>query len=135
MGDYGVKISLPSYDVKTANLQQTAFSSKYPIFKIAFSGSLNLTVGPGSGSAYSNFNITFTHDLGYIPAFYCYSSADDISKRQMLDFSSSFGGFFGHHVPIYARMTTTQLMINGDVYDNVSKQITIHYFIFVDSGE
>lgn len=128
MGDYGLKISLPGHDVGTATLQQIAFSSKYPLFKIGFSGSLNITVPSGSPGT---TNVTFSHNLNYIPAFKAYGNPNS-NQRITLDFASSFGG--GNTVYLRARMTTTQLIIYGENYKASSQAATIYYYIFIDPG-
>jgi hypothetical protein len=62
MGDYGIKVSLPGYNVKTCADRQLAFSSSFKGLKIVKSGKLN--VGDSG---------TVAHNLGYIPAFNVFS--------------------------------------------------------------
>jgi len=63
MTDYGIKVSRPGYDVKTATPEQLAFSSKYSTFKIHARDSGTVNSASGGGLA------TIAHGLGYTPAF------------------------------------------------------------------
>lgn len=69
--NYGVKITEAGYGVATATIENIAFSSAYPFFKVYSDSSsgLNLALNATSGS------ITFSHSLGYVPAFMLYSTA------------------------------------------------------------
>ena len=71
MNDFGIKISQPGYDVKTAPKERLVFSSKYDTLKLFKSGSGSQAVpaatapwGP-SGTA----TVTIAHNLSYKPAF------------------------------------------------------------------
>lgn len=61
--NYGIKISRPSYDVKTATPEQLSFSSKYSTFKIHSRGSGTVNSSTSGGL------VTIPHGLGYTPAF------------------------------------------------------------------
>lgn len=56
MADWGLKISKPGYDVKTCTKDQLVFDSELNTMKVAY-------------SAAPVANGTYTHGLGYIPAF------------------------------------------------------------------
>jgi len=62
MTDYGIKVSQPGYDVKTATPSQLVFSSKYQTLKIHSQGSGTVTHSGGRIA-------TINHNLGYIPQF------------------------------------------------------------------
>lgn len=65
--DYGIKISKPGFDVKTANDKDLVFSSKFDTFKVAASGT-------GSFTANGALQIAeIAHSLGYTPAFFVFS--------------------------------------------------------------
>ena len=62
MGDYGIKVSQPGYDVATATPSQLVFSSKYKTLKVHAQGSGAMTHTGGR-------TITIPHNLGYVPLF------------------------------------------------------------------
>lgn len=135
MGNYGMKISQNGVAVESATLQQTAFSSSYPLFKIAFSGALNVTVpAMPNANQTGQASVTFTHNLGYIPAWRCYSYANAAqTQRQALDMIN-FNGNVGTDIYIVAEMTSTTLTIRVINWDTVSHSINIAYLIYVDPG-
>ncbi len=69
MADYGIKVSQPGYDVKTATPSQLSFSSKYQQLKVYSQGSGTLTE---SGSRMATIN----HGLGYVPMFIVHNTLD-----------------------------------------------------------
>jgi hypothetical protein len=75
---YGIKISLPGYDVKTATPEQLALSSDYISPKLrlnqspAHAGIVSYTV-PTSFAAFTTVNIlTVNHGYSYTPAALCH---------------------------------------------------------------
>ena len=127
MTDYGFKVSQPGYDVKTATIQQIAYTSQYPIFKAKYSGTLTLVMAASITSS-----VSFSHNLGYIPAFRCYGNPSTLSQQRLCDFASNFGS--GNSCYIRARITTTQLIIYGDNTKASSQSTIIYYYIYSDSG-
>ncbi len=69
--NYGVKITEDGYGVASANIENIAFSSAYPFFKVYSDTTAGLTI-PLLSTAES---LTFNHSLGYVPAFMLYSTA------------------------------------------------------------
>lgn len=68
MGSYGIKISRPGFDVRTAAPHELAFSSKYKTLKIHDTGSGTLT--------HSSRTVTIPHGLGYVPFFLVHTQLD-----------------------------------------------------------
>jgi hypothetical protein len=68
MGNYGIKISRPGFDVRTALPHQLSFSSAYKTLKIASQGGGTLTQT-------SNL-VTIPHNLGYVPFFLVHTQID-----------------------------------------------------------
>ncbi|MEI7478574.1 MAG: hypothetical protein WCJ81_09190 [bacterium] len=64
MSEYGVKVSLPGYDVKTAPDYKISFNSQWPTLKIIASGRIDIPQGS------SNPYVLYSHNLGYPPFFY-----------------------------------------------------------------
>jgi len=66
MANYGIKMSKPGKDVKTAGLKDLIFLSTKPVLKIKQSGTGSISY-THDGS--SNDILVATHSLGYIPMF------------------------------------------------------------------
>lgn len=92
MSDYGIKISEPGYDVKTAEDKNLSLKTDLEMLKVFMSGSVNL-----SGDQ------EITHNLGYIPQFLVYTY--DGVKTYMAT------GHVGYAV---AKSDTTKLYIEDD---------------------
>lgn len=69
-GDFGLLVSQPGIDVKSAGLNQLIFDSRYPVNSFPIYKIFDVTVAAGSGSPSSPGSYTTTHTsggLGYIP--------------------------------------------------------------------
>jgi len=128
MADYGLKIALSGNDVGTAGLQQLAFSSQFPIYKIALSGNISFTCPASDGTNKTTAIGTVSHNLGYFPAFRCYAYTDSgATRRQSLDLNAN---------PIFlnSRCTTTNLLIYGYNSGTVNFTAKVFYYIYADAG-
>ncbi|MCR4306244.1 MAG: hypothetical protein NUV73_04135 [Candidatus Daviesbacteria bacterium] len=65
--DYGMKVSKPGFDVKTAADKDLVFSSKFDTFKVHSTGIGSFTANGALQTA------TIAHTLGYLPAFFVFS--------------------------------------------------------------
>lgn len=66
MGDFGLKISKPGFNVGTAGLGDLIMQSNFPILKVQSEGTGSISV-PNDGATH---NVTVgTHSLGYQPLF------------------------------------------------------------------
>ena len=73
MANYGIKISQPGYDVKTAPKERLVFSSQYDTLKLFKSGSGTVSVPLDVGLFTAGTRtVEITHNLGYKPAFWVY---------------------------------------------------------------
>lgn len=61
--NYGMKVSKPGIDVKTATDPQLVFSSKFDTFRVHSTGIGSFTANGALQTA------TIAHSLGYVPAF------------------------------------------------------------------
>ena len=84
MGDHGIKVSQPGYDVKTATPSQLVFSSKYQTLKVKQQGSGAITDSGGR-------SVTIAHNLGYVPMFLVHSQIDPL-------YSSVFGSYTDYFI-------------------------------------
>lgn len=73
MSNFGIKISQPGYDVKTADKERLVFSSQYDTLKIAKSGSGTQVVAHVDDIfTAGKETVEITHELGYEPAFFVF---------------------------------------------------------------
>lgn len=72
MTDFGIEVSQPGHDVRTASPSNLAFSSKYQTLKIHQQGSGTMTHSGGR-------TVTINHNLGYVPQFLVHSQLDQYS--------------------------------------------------------
>jgi hypothetical protein len=131
---YGIKISLPGFDAKTATTEQLAVTSDKSMLKQERKGSTTYTF---SGSPASATILTVTHNLGYVPAAICSWYRSSINQGAMLPYFA-FGANFGDEI-IFFEMTTTQFFIkyvsNDITPTNRNGQVwTFDYTIWYDQA-
>lgn len=105
MGNYGIKISKEGYDVKSAALENLILHSKYPFLKAKLQGSFSISI-TGTGT----FTNTFTHNLGYHPAYVHLASVDPNNTGRRFFGRSSADGPSGS-LTIDSYTTTSTLVI------------------------
>jgi hypothetical protein len=118
---YGIKISPPGVDVKTADDKDLVFSSELDTQKDAISGVVTQTVSSPSTV------VLYTHGLGYVPSFKVYYDNNDGVFRDAIGLSAGF--FVG---PAYE--TATAYADDDKLYLRLeassSTTYNIKYFIF-----
>lgn len=102
---YGIKISLPGFDAKTATTEQLAVTSDKSMLKQERKGTTTYTF---SGSPAAVTILTVTHNLGYVPAAICSWYRSSINEGSMLPYVKSSTGDVEI---IFFEMTTTQFFI------------------------
>ncbi len=119
---YGIKISKPGYDVKTADLKDLVLSSEKNLFKIKNTANFSLVVSGGTGQTIIN------HNLGYAPTVLVYmETKPGNGQRSRLCFERD-------GTQAYACVTPTQLIIfPGSVYSDGT--YNGRYYIFHDPIE
>lgn len=132
---YGIKISLPTFDVKTATTEQLAITSEKSMLKQERKGSTTYTF---SGSPASATILTVTHNLGYVPAAICSWYRSSLNRGAMMPFYFMTGG--GYDEQIFFEMTTTQFFIkyvsNDPTPTNRNGQVwTFDYTIWYDPAQ
>jgi len=121
MGDFGIKISQPGFDIITTGDENLLLTSKYNAFKVAQTAVVDWSiVGPSGG-----VDKTITHNLGYKPGFMFFFEVDGVDGRIIADSYSSVSG-----VSTFSNMYDTylEISINGSPGDSGS----LRYFIFAD---
>lgn len=129
MPDFGIKVSKPGKNVLTTGVENLYMDTTYPILKIKASGAGSLSISDGG-----NDSDTITHNLGYIPKvlvygeFYSvYSGAKSAYYRRypIREFLSTYFCEFSYSV------STTQLVITGEFYDEQAYSGTFNYFYYL----
>lgn len=67
--DYGIKVSKPTKDVRTAGNSDLVMSSAFNMFKIVSTGTLTAYYTASTGSSTTTLN----HGLGFVPTFTTYT--------------------------------------------------------------
>lgn len=104
MSDYGMKVSRAGYDVKTCADNEVLFSSSFPLLVEQFSGTYLCTD--------NNPHTVFSHNLGYVPAFFCVCRSESNERIWFDDVN-------------YVKMGTADLRIIAN-----NNQTNLSYFIF-----
>jgi hypothetical protein len=126
--DYGVKVSKPGYDVKTAPDNQLLFTSKKTMFKVQSEGEFeldNTRSVPGDFAMDDQLYHQVTHNLGYPPAFLCFGRLFG-QEHCYLSLSGSLSSW-----PIDggSRVNSTLLDVSSVHHD------TFYFYIFIDPVE
>ena len=131
--DYGVKISILDVEVTEAGLNELILNSDYPLLKIVdiVEGSASLT-DTGGG-----FDVTvFTHNLGYRPRFYLWSTYYDpfldtmINNYELMPLTAmSSGGVIGMFY--LADADNNEITFSGDTFGGDTGNHTIYYYCII----
>lgn len=123
MSDYGVKTALPDKDITTSSNKDIAFSSQYPLFKVAKEGIATIV---GNNTVQT---LRISHYLGYLPGFLVTSNGftlRGITSRVLLDYNTQGS----EHS--FVTSDTQDLIINA--YVATGDTAVIKYYIFIDEG-
>lgn len=130
MTNYGFKVSKAGNDVKTASDSNLILTSKFPFFKAYLQGSFSVTV-TGAGT----FTNTFTHSLGYHPAYFHLEIPDpnNSDRRTLASFAAAAVG----QIMVDSYTTTTQLTIgwqdtSAGFFHAFPYTVYFYYYIFYD---
>jgi len=123
MSDFGIKISQPGYDVKTAAKERLVFSSQYDTFKLFKSGSGSQAVPASVGTTSGKAIVTIAHDLSYTPAFICFTSTPYSADDQMSPYAYKGVGSL-HNIAKYYVDTSNLYII---LYNAINSIKTFYY--------
>lgn len=107
MTDYGIKISKPGVDVKTADPHELVFSSAFKTPKIHDRGSGTLT--------HSSRTVTIPHNLGYPPFFLIHTQLD-----QSVALSGLVGDNTDYFISPFRIGTAVDLWESEDTHDIIA---------------
>lgn len=140
MSDFGLKISLPGYDVNTATPEQCSIHSSYPPLKAKLEQSdphiatvsIDFTAKVTQGVTLTLYQIP--HGYGYIPLTLSNIVFDNGGGTQAV--GTGFAGI-GANLAINAYSDATYFYIT--IYDNFSwtsssASMLVSYFIFAENG-
>jgi hypothetical protein len=142
MSDYGIKISLPGFDVDTATPEQCALHSAYACPKVklnqtpAHFGTYTHTFGSNPADGVTVLK-SVVHGLGYKPMHFVLIK-DTVGGDTI---TLPLPGAYGTANQIYARSTTTTLNISlqrapgtAAIEDLTGVVFVFKYYIFVENG-
>lgn len=130
---YGIKISLPTFDVKTATTEQLAITSEKSMLKQAIKGTTTYTF---SGSPANATILTVNHNFGYVPACIVSWFRSSINQGGMMPF---FDFSTGDVERIFFETTTTQFFIKYESQsptptNRTGQTFTFDYTIWYDEA-
>ena len=139
MGDYGARVSLKGYDVKTCPDRFLAWSSSFQTLKIYSSQAVTTTI-PSNGIMNGN-TITISHNLGYYAPFiivyngrtnigvatsYFFSDSDGFSLSDPSTMCEARNGLNSLTITIYNDYNDT-----GLIFDNGVAGETVYFTIYL----
>lgn len=134
---YGIKISKPGVDVKTAANKDLVLTSEKNMFKVKQSGTVSYTFDGSEGGGETTL-ATINHGLGYVPAVtvFVYDHTEDLYTHLSVILRSGPGAFREH---ISYDITTNDLIIyynseGGPPNDYSPNEYTFKYYIMYDEG-
>lgn len=132
MGDYGLKITKPGFDVASAAIVDQGFNSSVAnTLKIHTQGSTTITIGSGATSA----SATINHNLGRIPLVMVFGELNSGSKW----FNDMTTQDISDYMSLLCRATSSDLIIQFGRTSSSSTWSgavtrTFNYFIFVEQA-
>lgn len=137
MGDWGIKVSKPGFEVGTATPENLAFSSAFNSYKIFSQSSGSITVPKSSGTPPlpGENTLVVAHNLGYAPSFLVWS--ETINHNWYL--ASSFANLVeaGNNTYIADALSNSDNLLVRWLNIGTSSDQTVgyYYMIFVDRAE
>lgn len=128
---YGVKVSKPGFDVKTANSTDLVMSSDFPFLKIVAQGSVSIEV-----TADGVNDTTIEHGLGYTPVYIHYVSVDPANPSLRYPSRFAADGVFGA-MGFDSYIDENELVMRWfdesiDGFTPYPYTVGFHYYIFWD---
>lgn len=144
MNDWGLKISLPGYDVNSATPEQCSVHSSYDSFKIALNAPTplegNILVTFSDNPVAGIYTIyTIHHPYNYIPACYFFFDLRSSSNNLGSDVGTKFPldeleeDYF--QVVVQPQTVVFQLVIGQTGFDTLTGEyFAFRYYVFAENG-
>lgn len=141
--DFGLKISLPGVDIKTATPEQCSVHSSYDTMKVKLDSNNpqfgNILVTFADNPQTGTFPIyTIHHGYGYIPAFYLYSSTRDSSHSLQSEFGNKFflnaGNLSYFQAVPDAQNIVFSYIANHDTENTTGEFFAFRFYVFANDG-
>jgi len=126
MGNYGIKVAKPGFDVATAALKDQIFNSSANSLKIWMAGSANITKSAGAG----DYTTNVAHNLSYAPFFLCFFKLDHASKLWFQD-SLDDGLLLTDYVYGFGHTDTTNLVLTVRDNSGVGAFTAVGYYVIL----
>jgi len=120
-GAYGLKVSLPGYNVATCNPKQCSLHSEFTALKARTIGSIHLTNGQWT---------KITHDYGYEPAYYGYFTGSFGGQSGI----STFGGVRNMSSNLEEDARLESYVTTDSLWLYATQSCTVYYYIFADQA-
>lgn len=144
--DWGIKVSLPGYDVKTATPEQCSIHSSYDSFKLPVTTDVpqagNIKVTFIDNPAVGTYQIAqIKHGYGYIPACYFFfdlrGSSGNLGSSTDLayEFDINAGADQYFKVVVDTQNVTFNLVVGAQILNLTGKYYSFRYSIFANDGE
>jgi hypothetical protein len=143
MGNYGIKISAPGYDITNTNIQYQVFNSTANSLKIFKAGSVTFTVLAVGAGGSNTSNVEIYHNLSYQPYFLSwyklYSTGGVETNKIYFQDSYDDPALFNLYIYGHTRVDTNMLQLSVTATSNgVSTtgdfQVIGYYVIFIDKA-
>jgi hypothetical protein len=136
MGDYGIKISQPGYDITNTAIQYQVFNSTANSLKVWMSGIAQISMSAyGSGGGYTG-QTTIAHGLGYQPFFLCYFGLYTYGGPLYMQDSLDDAQLFSNYIYGTARVDTVNFIPSIVASGSGTSAWTgqCYYYIFIDKA-
>lgn len=149
MSNYGVKVTLPGYDIATATPEQCALHSKYPCPKVKVGvnpghyGTLDYSFSADIAASTTLNILTVAHNLGFVPMVICswkydFGAAGPPVGTQYGDGRLDVVSYELTYFDMYADSTNFYIDFNtapGSVLDERTlNPFQFRYYIFSEDG-
>lgn len=118
-----LKLAQPGYDVHTAGDENLIYSSKWPMLKIAKSGSYQT-------SEIGTFNKIADHDLGFIPVFWYFANTAIGNWQNFLSAVDTRSEFMGPIGDGSIEVDADSLQYQANQFPGVTGPSRLYYYIF-----
>jgi len=135
---YGIKVSLPGVDVKSASIKDLSLTSDFASQKGLLFDRVSYTFSGAPNSKQTL--VTINHGLGYIPAFWAYfqDKSSNSNRYDMVPYVAQDSDGFFETITLY--MDTQDLKFifeseNSSPPDKSGDEFIFKYYVFYDDAD